>query len=203
MADSASIRYNNPGAMWDSKISKKWGSTSHVILADGQANHIAIFPSIVQGAAAQFDLWKSNYVNMKLSDAIKKWSGGNSSPAYVKFLKDKGISSDVVITPTYLASAQGLVLMKAQAQWEAGKVYPMSDADWAKAQGMVFKTAPVGAGMATGSIIAGTAATTVAASPHALTWLTAHWPVVLVGVLAAGILIDVIFTIYNRKNGNV
>jgi hypothetical protein len=31
--------------------------------------------------------------------------------------------------------------MKAQAQWEAGKPYPMTDAEWRQAQAMVFPVA--------------------------------------------------------------
>ena len=79
----ASIRYNNPGAMWGGNaISRKWGETGNVALNDGlgQGNHAAIFPDKVHGAAAQFDLWRNKYTGLSLGAAIKKWSGGNSSP---------------------------------------------------------------------------------------------------------------------------
>lgn len=137
----ASIRYNNPGAMWGGKHANKWGATNTVGLNDGtgQGNTIGVFPTKVQGAAAQFDLWRIGYVGMSLSAAIRKWSGGNSSSAYMNFLNDKtGIRSTDTVTATLLAGPKGLALMKAQAQWEAGKPYPMSDAEWITAQNMVF-----------------------------------------------------------------
>lgn len=140
MTEPASIRYKNPGAMWGGSRANKWGAVDDVVLKDGQANHIAVFPTTVQGAAAQFDLWRAGYTGMSLQAAIAKWSGGNSSAAYMKFLTGKtGIASTDRITEAILASPKGLALMKAQAQWEAGKVYPMTDAEWQQAQAMVFK----------------------------------------------------------------
>lgn len=146
----ASIRYNNPGAMWGGNaISKRWGATANIALADGlgQGNTIADFPDVVSGAAAQFDLWRTGYTNMTLDAAIRKWSGGNSSSAYMNFLTGKtGLTSSSMITLALLQSATGLALLKAQAQWEAGKPYPMSDAQWGEAQAKVFpsvKPAPV------------------------------------------------------------
>jgi hypothetical protein len=141
--DPASIRSNNPGAMWGkgNPIASKWGSTSTEDLADGlgQGNNIAHFPTKVQGAAAQFDLWKQHYTGMTLQAAIKRWSGGNWSQPYADFLTKKtGLTMATVITPAILASEQGLALMEAQAQWEAGTVYPMTGAEWQQAQGMVF-----------------------------------------------------------------
>ncbi|KQW22804.1 hypothetical protein ASC80_05545 [Afipia sp. Root123D2] len=110
--EPASIRYKNPGAQWPGVRVTKWGSTSFVTLNDGQGNKIAVFPTFVQGAAAQFDLWASNYTGITLKAAIDKWSGHNS-PA-------------------------GWKLLKAQSRWEAGKPIPMSDAEWQLAQTKVF-----------------------------------------------------------------
>jgi hypothetical protein len=140
--EPASIRYKNPGAMWGGKHARKWGAVDDIVLKDGQANHIAVFPDLVHGAAAQFALWKAGYCDMTLIAAIKKWSGHNSSAAYMAFLgKHVGVTPQTRITPVLLASPKGLALMKAQAQWEAGKPYPMSDAQWAEAQSMVFSAA--------------------------------------------------------------
>lgn len=139
MTEPASIRYKNPGAMWGGSRANKWGAVDDIVLKDGQSNHIAVFPTTVQGAAAQFDLWRAAYTNMSLQAAIKKWSGGNSSTAYMNFLKGKtGIGPDDMVTVGLLSGARGLSLMKAQAQWEAGKVYPMTDDEWRQAQAMVF-----------------------------------------------------------------
>lgn len=138
----ASIRYNNPGAMWGgNKIATKWGATKNITLNDGlgQGNTIAFFPDVVHGAAAQFDLWSSNYAGLTLSAAIRKWSGGNSSLPYLNFLQQKtGLTPVTVISRSVLASPQGLALLKAQAQWEAGQPYPMTDAQWQEAQQRVF-----------------------------------------------------------------
>lgn len=138
---AASIRYKNPGAMWGGKVAQKWGATSTVALNDGlgQGNNIADFPDFISGAAAQFYLWNTGYVNMTLEAAITKWSGGNSSSSYMQFLESKtGLKSSSQITSSVLSGSVGLALMKAQAQWEAGQVYPMNDADWATAQKKVF-----------------------------------------------------------------
>src|SRR3954469_15104249 len=73
MREPVSIRTNNPGAMWGGKRANKWGATADLILHDGQSNHIAVFPTRVQGAAAQFDLWRGGYTGMTLAAAIHKW----------------------------------------------------------------------------------------------------------------------------------
>lgn len=139
MTEPVSIRTKNPGAMWPGAIATQFGSVSHENLKDG--NQAAIFPTFEQGAAAQFALWAgSGYVGKTLAAAIKKWSGGNSSPEYAAFLKRHvpSLDMDTVITRSLLASDQGRAFMKAQAQWEAGKPYPMTDAQWQKAQALAF-----------------------------------------------------------------
>lgn len=142
MSEPVSIRTNNPGAMWGgNKIAEKWGATGNIALNDGlhQNNHAAVFPTKVDGAAAQFDLWRNFYAGMPLEAAIKKWSGGNSSPAYVSFLeKNADITSTDIVTVGLLSGPKGLALMKAQAEWEAGKPYPMTDEEWSHAQALVF-----------------------------------------------------------------
>jgi hypothetical protein len=77
---------------------------------------------------------------MTLQAAIYKWSGHNSSGAYADFLSRHvpGLSMSTVITRSFLASAQGRKFMAAQAQWEAGKPYPMTDDQWAKGQELAF-----------------------------------------------------------------
>ena len=148
--DPASIRYNNPGAMWGGNaLTRKWGETGNIALNDGlhQNNHIAVFPDKVHGAAAQFDLWHTskNYHNQPLAQAIRTWSGGNSWPEYVSFLAKHapGLTGTTVVNDALLSGSQGLALMKAQAQMEAGKPYPLTDEEWAQAQEMVFPKTPL------------------------------------------------------------
>jgi peptidoglycan hydrolase-like protein with peptidoglycan-binding domain len=142
--DPASIRYKNPGAMWPGDRATRWGSTSYVTLNDGQGNKIAVFPTFVDGAAAQFDLWASSrYSGMSLKAAIDKWSGHNSPAAYVNYLEAQtGISINTMVTREMLASPAGWKLLKAQSRWEAGKPIPMSDDEWRQAQKLVFGGAP-------------------------------------------------------------
>lgn len=142
-AESASIRYNNPGAMWGkgNPIATRFGAKKTVGLNDGlkQNNNIAVFPDMIHGAAAQFALWDHGYTSRTLAAAISKWSGGNSSLEYMKFLtKQTGLKTSSPITRALLEGPTGIELLKAQAQWEAGKPYPMTDADWATAQAMAF-----------------------------------------------------------------
>ena len=74
---------------------------------------------------------------------IRKWSGGNWSDSYADFLTSRtGLTMGTPITLDLLASPAGLKLMKAQAQWEAGKPYPMTDSEWQQAQSMVFRGTP-------------------------------------------------------------
>lgn len=137
--EPASIRYKNPGAQWPGPVSKKFGSTKYVVLKDGQSNKIAVFDTFEAGAAAQFYLWATKYTGMTLEAAIKKWSGHNSSKSYADHMKKKvGISMSDMMTREYLAGPDGWKFMKAQAQWEAGKVYPMTDKQWQAGQELAF-----------------------------------------------------------------
>lgn len=139
MTEVVSIRTRNPGAMWPGAIATAFGSKTYENLKDG--NKAAIFPTFEQGAAAQFALWGgAGYIGRTLADAIRKWSGGNSSPQYAAFLQTHipGLSMDTVITRAFLAGDRGRAFMKAQAQWEAGKPYPMTDDQWRKAQELAF-----------------------------------------------------------------
>lgn len=139
--DPASIRTNNPGAQWYGPAAQAYGATGSIPLPGG--NNAAQFPDPVSGAAAQFALLGKSYANMPLSAAIAKWSGGNSSPAYSAFLaKQTGLTPDTVLTKDLLSGPQGLALAKAQAQWEAGKPFPMSDEQWRQAQGRAFGGTP-------------------------------------------------------------
>lgn len=192
MTIPASVRFNNPGAMWGkgNKIATAWGATSTTALNDGlgQGNNIAAFPTKIQGACAQFALWRAGYVNMTLEAADRKWSGGNSSPQYLAFLCGKvpQLTPTTVVTSAILAGPLGWQLMKYQAQWEAGEPYPMSDSDWQNAQSRVFNgKAPVTAvqkktAAATGAVVVAGAAAGQAAKSGV------HWGII-VGIVLAGV----------------
>lgn len=202
MTDAASIRFNNPGAMWGkgNKIATKWGATGTTTLNDGlgQGNNIAFFPTKVQGACAQFDLWRTGYCNMTLANAIRKWSGGNWSQPYADFLTEKtGLAMTTMITPELLEGSAGWLLMKYQAQWEAGKPYPLADTDWKTAQARVFS--PIVSNKK--SVKVATASTAVVASTTVAVQAAksgSHWGVV-VGIMVAGVVAAVIAWIIIHK----
>lgn len=133
----ASIRYNNPGAQYPGQSATAFGSTGFGIIGGG--HKIAKFDTPEQGAAAQFDLMRRKYTNIPLSQAITTWSGGNSSPAYISSVSQAtGLSPNTIITPQLLQSPAGITLAKAMARFEAGREFPLSDAQWERARGLAF-----------------------------------------------------------------
>jgi hypothetical protein len=138
----ASIRYNNPGAMWPQASASKFGSTSHGQLADG--NKIAYFDTPEAGAAAQFDLLASpKYAGMPIGNAIDKWSGHTGGAAQVSayansVAKSIGVSPGDILDANMLRSPAGIAFAKTMARQEAGVEYPMSDDQWKTAQRMAF-----------------------------------------------------------------
>lgn len=162
--EPASIRYKNPGAMWASDLSRKWGSGKKgVSLNDGtgQNNNIAVFPSFLLGICAQLDLWRSSskYRNKPFCDAIAIWSGGNHVESYIRFVLERvpGMRRDTRMDDAFWRSSMGLQFLKAQAWHEAGKPYPAPAADWIEAQRRVFagQTPPVGGNAAKGAAASG------------------------------------------------
>lgn len=206
MTEPAAIRFNNPGAMWGkgNSIATKWGATGTANLNDGlgQGNNIAYFPTKVQGACAQFDLWRTskNYRNKTLAAAISTWSGGNYVASYLKFLTDRvpGLTTSTVINEAFLRSPSGIALMKAQAWHEAGKPYPMTDAEWAEAQRRVFATkapATPTTKAATTTVVVSTATATAAAQAHS----SGASPVVIICIIAAGLIVAAVAWYFIHK----
>lgn len=137
----ASIRNNNPGAMYPGKSAKKFGSRTHEILRSKDGVHkIATFPTSIHGAAAQFDLLHSSYRNMTIEKAIAKWCGGFYVSTYIKVLEGQaGIKRTDILTSEILKKPDAAIpLAKAMAFQEAGKEYPMSDDEWSASHQMAF-----------------------------------------------------------------
>lgn len=137
----ASIRNMNPGAQYPGKSSKKFGSSSYETLTSRDGVHkIATFPSNVQGAAALFDLLNSKYTDMTVERAITKWCGAFYVSTYIKVLEDKGgIKRTDLLTKDLLRDpAKAIPLAQAMAWQEAGRDYPMTDAEWAQAHSCAF-----------------------------------------------------------------
>lgn len=133
----ASIRTNNPGAMWFAEWQKKYGVLGKQNLADGlgQGNNIGMFPTPEAGAAAQFELLQRyGAKGWDLRKAITTWSGGNSSDQYVKSVAGKlGMSPDAKLSALMGDQTSATRLAQYMAQQEAGKAFPMSQQQWGNA----------------------------------------------------------------------
>lgn len=152
----ASIRYNNPGAMWPGPSSRKFGAIGGRALNDGlgQGNQIAIFDDAIDGAAALFDLWDRVYSSLKLRDAIIKWSGAdlNHKDPKMRALHAKRLQSyldvfwdkaqtppDMIIDRDKLRHPEfGIRFAAAMAWHETGKEFPLTDDQWREAQRQAF-----------------------------------------------------------------
>lgn len=136
--EPVSIRSKNPGAMWPGPVATKFGSKEWWPCAGN--NKIAVFPTFEQGAAAEFYLWATKYSDMSLAAAIRRWSGENSPAEYAKFLQKRvpGVTLNTQLTPEFFQSEDGLKFMIAQSQWEAGKPYPMTEAQFRAGQNLAF-----------------------------------------------------------------
>ena len=138
----ASIRNNNPGAMWPGPSSRKFGARSSQKLNDGlgQGNKAATFPDAVSGASALFDLLNRRYTGMSVKDAVSKWSGGNNVNSYLNVLAKRGnINPNRMITPELLRDPQwALRFGRSMAFHEAGKPYPLSPEQWRLAHSEAF-----------------------------------------------------------------
>ena len=204
MAEPASIRYKNPGAMWGSALAIKWGAEKKAVTLNdgkGQGNNIAVFPTYVQGICAQLDLWRTspNYKNKKFSDAIRIWSGGNYVESYIKFVLDRvpGMTRDTVMNDAFWRSPMGIAFLKAQAWHEAGKKYPAPDADWVEAQNIVLGNKPSISVGGTAIVVA----TTAGAVGSAKYWdlIQTHWVSILIGAVVIGVVIDLGIELYKRN----
>lgn len=144
MITPASIRTNNPGAMYPGTSSRKFGSTAFETLKSKDGTHqIAIFPTPVHGAAAQFDLLHSNYCGMSVENAIKKWCGGFYASTYLAVLEQKGgIKKTDILTKDMVKKPEIAVpLARAMAWQEAGRDFPLDESGWMTAHGMAFSGA--------------------------------------------------------------
>lgn len=148
----ASIRNNNPGAMYPGASSKKFGGDKFEVLRSKDGTHkIATFATPIHGAAANFDLMANGrtwvkviptylYRGKTVRKAIETWCGGYYATTYIKVLHDRaGVGPDDILTLDKIQDAHIAVpLLKAMAWQEAGKDFPMPDEDWIAAHAMAF-----------------------------------------------------------------
>jgi hypothetical protein len=84
----------------------------------------------VNGAAANFDLLRRNYVGLTIGAAGAKWTGDNGFgiPGYDP---NAILTAEMVDDP-----AQAIAVMKAMARREAGRESPLTDEQWRQAHAM-------------------------------------------------------------------
>lgn len=143
----ASIRNNNPGAMYPGPSARKFGGDKFETLRSKDGTHkIATFPTPTHGAAALFHLLSTGYVNMTIEKAIAKWCGGYYVSAYLKVLEQKsGVKPTDVLTLAMVRDHTIAVpIARAMAWQEAGRDFPLSEQEWVEAHAMAFgdATAP-------------------------------------------------------------
>lgn len=138
----ASIRTNNPGAMYPGPAATKFGSTQYQTLRSKDGEHrIAMFDDPVRGGAAMFYLLGSkSYTGRTIEQAIAKWCGGFYVSTYIRVLEQQGGVSrkDVLTRDLVLDPEVAIPLAKAMAWQEAGREYPMTDAQWRQAHALAF-----------------------------------------------------------------
>jgi hypothetical protein len=137
----ASIRNGNPGAQYPGPSSRRFGSTSYETLRSKDGTHkIATFPTPTHGAAALFDLLDRRYTGMSIEKAITKWCGGYYSTTYLRVLEDKaGVNrTDMLSREMIRDAARAVPFAKAMAWQEAGRDFPLENAEWEAAHAMAF-----------------------------------------------------------------
>ncbi len=137
----ATIRNHNAGGMYPGKCATKYGATTFEILNSKDGVHkIATFPSAIHGAAAMFELLRTQYTGRTFEAAIKKWCGNIHLASYLKVLESRvGIKPTDMLTEAYLRDHETAIpLAKAMAWQEAGREYPLSDQEWLSAHALCF-----------------------------------------------------------------
>lgn len=141
VSDPATIRHNNPGAIYPSGLATKYGATGSSTIGGG--HKIASFRTPTDGAAAQFaQLNRPQYLGKPIREAIRTWSGGNSVDSYLATIqREAGISPDTVLTPALLADPDiAIPLAKAMSRHETGRRFPLDESGWRQAHSRVFPT---------------------------------------------------------------
>ncbi|WP_144083606.1 hypothetical protein [Hyphomicrobium nitrativorans] len=133
MSIPASVRHRNSGAQYPGPSSRLFGGSSHAIIGGG--HRIATFPTMVDGASAHMHLLHRVYAGLTFSAAIAKWSGGNNINSYLRVIESRTrwtrhdyVTKQLIETPD-----MAIELCKAMAWHEAGREYPMTDAQWVEA----------------------------------------------------------------------
>ncbi|MBB3952646.1 hypothetical protein [Aureimonas jatrophae] len=124
----ASFRYNNPGAQYPSREAARFGQIAYGVIGGG--HKIAAFPSVVNGAAANFDLLYRRYTGMTIHEAGRKWTGRNAFGV-------PGYDDNLVLSQEMLTDReQAIALLKAIAERESGRGVNLTSEQWRYAHEM-------------------------------------------------------------------
>lgn len=130
VSEAASIRYNNPGAMYPAGWQSEFGGTDPQTRIGG-GHRIAMYPDMQSGAAALFALLNRGlYRESSVSEAIDTWSGGNNVSSYLDMLAQFGIGSDEIISDILADPERAVILAAAMSRHETGHPYPLSADEW-------------------------------------------------------------------------
>lgn len=147
----ATIRNNNPGAIYPGPSASRFGGMSSEVLVSEDGRHpIVRFPTPVHGAAAMIhNLYNAKeskkkyyYRNQTLQVAISNWCGKIRAQSYLSLIRQlTGLVPGFVLSEAFLRDPDQLIpLLKAMARHEAGENYPLEDMQWLEAHVMAFGT---------------------------------------------------------------
>jgi hypothetical protein len=145
----ASIRNNNPGAIFPGPSAKRFGAEKEpeLLKVGTKTYKIARFPTAVHGAAALFhNLFHAKdkrgyyYRNKTLGQAIETWSGAVYAQSYLALIKSQtGMVAGHTLSEAFLRDPEQVIpLAKAMAWHEAGTNFPLDDMQWRTAHVMAF-----------------------------------------------------------------
>jgi hypothetical protein len=126
---AASVRYNNPGAAWPRKRDELYGIQGYGVIGGG--NEIGYFPTVVHGAAANFDLWGTpgqGYIGKTLRQAVTRWRNDPNSPVPAGYDPNQVLTVEMARDPNFM-----IPFFKQMAKHEAGRKTPITDQEWEQA----------------------------------------------------------------------
>lgn len=93
-------------------------------------------PDLVKNAASHFALLAQKYSGKPVGAAVDEWTKGHPG---AQFIPEKaGLTPETPITPELLKGQQGIALVKAMADLDAGGRAPLTDQQWVQAHQMAF-----------------------------------------------------------------
>jgi hypothetical protein len=145
----ATIRNNNPGAIFPGPSAKRFGGAKEpeILKVGAKTYPIVRFPTAIHGAAAMFhNLYNARdkrgyyYRGQNLGKAIETWCGKLEAQSYLSLIKSQtGMVAGHTLSEEFLRDPERIIpLAKAMAWHEAGMRFPLDDMQWLEAHVMAF-----------------------------------------------------------------